>query len=143
MGVSGWRETDDPQDQGIILYTEDGGQHWHEQWTKKDIWLNSIFFLNSQKGWVGGNGFLLYTENGGKTWHEKEIPGIKGEFGSPFFIDDRRGWLPMGEEAEAEELDVYVQSLLITEDGGKTWKKMKPGLHKYPWRPFNLKTIQQ
>jgi photosystem II stability/assembly factor-like uncharacterized protein len=138
-GVYGYTEEDDPQPQGIILYTENGGENWRVQWHKKGVWLSGIFFLNSQKGWIGGSGFLLYTENGGKNWLKKEIPDIRGEFSSPFFIDDRHGWFSVEEEAEYEELDVSVWSLIFTEDGGKTWKKLKPGLHKYPWRPFDKK----
>ena len=140
-GVRGYIEEDDPQPEGVILHTEDGGQNWHIQWTKKGIWLNGLFFVDSNRGYVTGeNGLLLYTEDGGKTWVEKKV--AEENLGTPFFIDAIHGWIPLSEERGTETVE---KGLLVIEDGGKTWVKKKIELHKYPWRPFmeNEKTPQK
>jgi len=36
--------------------------------------LNTVYFLDSKRGWVGGdNGFLSHTEDGGKTWVKQVV----------------------------------------------------------------------
>jgi photosystem II stability/assembly factor-like uncharacterized protein len=137
-GVRGLRDEGDPQPEGVILHTNDGGEHWRIQWTKKDVWLNGLFFVDSNKGYVTGDSrLLLSTEDGGKTWVEEEVAW--GFLGTPFFIDTNRGWIQLLDE----EGNVIERIILVTEDGGKTWVKQKTGLHKYPWRPFNEKTPQK
>lgn len=123
---------------GIMLYTIDGGQHWQASWTKRDVELTGIFFVDRNMGWITGMNIrenddepgygltpdlFLQTTDGGKTWQDIGLKGLS--FGAPFFIDNKRGWIETGE-----------RDLLITEDGGKTWNEKKTGLHKYPWRPF-------
>mgnify|MGYP001595643104 FL=1 len=123
--------------QGIILYTEDGGENWDTQWAKKDAWLDGCFFTDFKKGWVTGEGFLFYTEDGGKTWHEKDIPDNKGghnyHIKRPFFIDANRGWVQVFDLDGDRPIE---NTLLITEDGGKTWKKHRAQPQRYPWMPF-------
>jgi photosystem II stability/assembly factor-like uncharacterized protein len=125
--------------EGIVLYTEDGGENWRIQWANE----NAVhpFFLNSQKAWITGDLKLFYTENGGEHWIEKKLPKEildtfkEGDYlSSPYFIDQNRGWIHLGNESVSA---FTVQDLLITEDGGNTWKRVKSGLHRYPWRPFN------
>lgn len=137
-GVRGLRDEDDPMPEGIILHTDDGGNNWHIQWNKKGVWLNSVFFVDSNKGKVTGeddleeDNLFFYTEDGGKTWLKRK--STDEPVGISFFIDEKRGWIPIEE-----------REFLITEDGGKTWKRQKTGLHKYPWRPFmeDEKTLQK
>ena len=137
-GVKGLFDEGDPQPEGVILYTKDGGQHWHRQWTRKDIWLTGIFFSNKDKGWVTGEGIpILHTEDGGKNWQKKEIADAAKEDyspNSPFFVDEKHGWITLVAERAEEFWSDWA--LLITDDGGKTWKRQKKELHKFPWRPF-------
>ncbi len=130
----GYTDKNDFETEDIILHTRDGGGHWHIQWLKKNEWLYGMFFVNSTEGWITGDNLLLYTDDGGKTWHKREIE--RGSFISPFFVNERKGWILVDESVEGEGLDVYVRGILLTEDDGKTWRKQKLGLHKYPWRPF-------
>lgn len=71
-----------------------------------------LLFLSSPayaKGWIYQNPYpTSYTLNGVK------------------FVSPDKGWL-VGQAG----------TIFYTEDGGKTWKKLRPSLHKYPWRPFN------
>ncbi len=127
---------DDEQGEGIILYTEDGGKHWRTQFKKKDVWLEKMLFIGNNIGWVTGiashghAGIFLYTKNGGKNWINT---GRKEYVEKLFFIDKSRGWIEAREEFFD---DFFDDKIYLTEDGGKTWKQTKIGLHKHPWRPL-------
>lgn len=128
--------------QAIVLYTEDGGEHWQTQWKAKNELLQGMFFLNDDKGWITLISKLFYTEDGGKHWVEKKLPAeildLIGEddyLGSLYFVDDNRGCIQLNKLVPGE----YIQILFITVDGGNTWKKLEPSLHKYPWKVFNDK----
>ena len=124
--------------EGIVLYTEDGGETWHTQLRKKATWLSGLFFVNKDTGWVTGiakngkQGLLLHTTDVGKTWISTTI---EEEFEDIFFVNKDRGWITI---KEIIAMFYRTTKLFITEDGGKTWKKQKIGLHKYPYRPFEL-----
>lgn len=121
--------------EAIILYTEDGGEHWFKQWSGREMKLRHVLFINKNIGWINGQNVIFYefmteatdlflrTEDGGKTWVNDN--GRKGKSGIPFFINEKRGWMVANEH-----------TVLLTEDGGTTWKEQKAVLHKYPWRPF-------
>ena len=53
----------------ILLRSEDGGIHWESCRTGETTPLNSLFFLNSDRGWaVGDLGKIMSTKDGGRTW---------------------------------------------------------------------------
>ena len=75
--------------------------------------LNTVYFLDSKRGWVGGDdGFLGRTDDGGKTWELIKnlasveyrscvayVPGLSapmlvtvGPSGSDYSVDDGRTW---------------------------------------------------
>lgn len=127
---------DSEQGEGIILYSEDSGKHWRTQLKKKDVWLERIFFVDNKIGWATGiashghAGIFLYTKDGGKNWIDT---GRKEYVEELFFVDKKRGWMAVRDAFFGETLET---KFFITEDGGKTWKRIKVGIHKYPWRPF-------
>jgi photosystem II stability/assembly factor-like uncharacterized protein len=93
-----------------IYSTGDGGSSWQEM--SNGTWndLYSVFFLNDNDGWAGGNNqTLLRTHDGGKHWAFTRLP-------SPYpltdiqFINSDTGWLISG--------DVHR-----TVDGGLSWLK--------------------
>ena len=53
----------------MILYTNDGGENWSEQYVCNRLSsLYSLFFINEQTGWVVGyDGIILKTTNAGGT----------------------------------------------------------------------------
>ncbi len=131
---------------GIVLQTEDGGRRWNTQLKKKDAWLNGLFFIDRDTGWITGKmfikgkrGLIFSTNNGGKAWVEKDMNGDYP--GIPFFTDKRRGWIPV--LTETNYLLTKDRLFFITEDSGKTWKKQKMPLHKYPWKPFESSKNEQ
>lgn len=76
---------------------------------RKPHW-RSIYFLNEQQGWIGGDlGVVLRTRDGGETWQASQLPTdvmIRGVL----FLREDLGWA-IGDNGE------YFYS----EDGGVSW----------------------
>ncbi|PLW99007.1 MAG: hypothetical protein C0591_03440, partial [Marinilabiliales bacterium] len=71
---------------------------------------NDIFFLNDQKGWVGGDsGLLGHTEDGGENWTQQSNPDANSLYGT-FFLNQNMGWA-IGTQG----------TILKTTNGGETW----------------------
>src|SRR5215813_4535331 len=67
--------------------------------------LNTVYFLDSKRGWVGGdNGFLSHTEDGGLTWTLQNV-GTKAAINDIYFRDEEKGFLLAG------------NSIFVTRDG--------------------------
>ncbi|MBI4688698.1 MAG: hypothetical protein HY754_00260 [Nitrospirae bacterium] len=112
----------------VILYTNDGGEHWQIQWKKKTDWLglHDLQFTDENNGWAAGqiheysdDGIFVQTKNG-KTWTEREFKKIY--FEKIFFLDKNRGVIL-----------TKKGQMLITRDGGKTWAKQRMPIRRYPW----------
>jgi photosystem II stability/assembly factor-like uncharacterized protein len=111
--------------EATILYTDDGGQHWHEKWKRRIITFRNLFFVNKNNAWVVGKipdgALLMYSNNGGKTWTEKKVKDISLD--SACFVDKDHGALFTKEGR-----------MLITKDGGRNWeRKIKP-IRREPFR---------
>lgn len=130
---------------GVVVHTEDGGRHWRQQLWKFGVVLHGLFFVDKDNGWVTGrtdsrgeHGRLFNTQDGGKTWKEKDMKEDRP--GNIFFIDNSRGWA----ELETDDIGPPKDKMnLITGDGGKTWSRQKPIVHKYPWRYFEPSAIKK
>jgi photosystem II stability/assembly factor-like uncharacterized protein len=71
--------------------------------------LNTVYFLDSKRGWVGGDeGFLSRTDDGGKTWARQEV-GTKQAINDIYFRDKEAGFLLAG------------HTIFITRDNGTKW----------------------
>jgi len=67
--------------------------------------LNTVYFLDGRRGWVGGdNGFLSHTEDGGLTWKPQNV-GTKAAINDIYFRDEEKGFLLAG------------NSIFVTRDG--------------------------
>lgn len=113
--------------QGIILHTEDGGEHWEQQKSGTKFRLRKIRFIDDRIGWAIGEksseghatGIILHTVDGGEHWQAQwkkktDWMGLR----DLSFVDEKIGWV-MGNIAEYSG-----DALLIsTSDGGKTWKE--------------------
>jgi hypothetical protein len=57
---------------GYIVNTTDGGVTWSTDYSSSGG-LNDIHFVNSQRGWIAGDGgTILSTEDGGGTWQTED-----------------------------------------------------------------------
>ncbi|HEU4595128.1 MAG TPA: YCF48-related protein, partial [Pyrinomonadaceae bacterium] len=72
--------------------------------------LNAVYFADSKRGWVAGDGGLvLHTQDGGRTWAAQRVE--TGEsVNDIYFRDKEDGYLLAGDR------------IFTTEDGGATWR---------------------
>ena len=82
------------EDQGIILHTTDGGDHWLPLNSGTTINLNSVQFLPDGKhGWAAGDkGVILHTKDGGVRWHGQSSGVTQFIQGIQFLPDCLHGW---------------------------------------------------
>jgi len=60
-------------DNGVIVKSTDGGEHWILQSSGVVSPLRSVYFIDSNTGWaVGDGGIILHTTNGGVSFVEEE-----------------------------------------------------------------------
>jgi photosystem II stability/assembly factor-like uncharacterized protein len=75
--------------------------------------LNTVFFLDNKRGWVGGdNGFLGRTEDGGHTWVRQSV-GTGDAINDIYFRDKENGFLIAG------------NTIFVTRDNGTRWSESR------------------
>ena len=75
--------------------------------------LNTVYFIDSKRGWVGGDaGFLSRTEDGGASWTRQNV-GTKSAINDIYFRDKEAGFFLAG------------NSIFVTRDNGVTWNQLK------------------
>lgn len=119
--------------------------------------LSSLHFVNSQDGWIGGQGVILATSNGGASWHRQYLGtgNVTGfSFLSPTLgfaatsagllkTDNGKTWTRVDAQSlyrvqffsasEGFALEGQSQSypathsLVATSDGGKSWRLLASG----------------
>ncbi|MCS6953102.1 MAG: YCF48-related protein [Bryobacterales bacterium] len=101
---------------GTILRTTDGGQTWEPVKTSAAMWsLAAVYFRDPQNGWIVGRfGQILRSRDGGLTWQAQESP-VRTSLTSILFDAAGRGWITAD------------SGLLVSEDGGETWRTALDG----------------
>jgi len=81
-----------------ILKTTNSGSNWFEIPNLFSGTMTSLYFINSNTGWVAGSNNQIYkTINGGNNWLNQSIPPIPiNDFFSIFFTDSLNGWASAG-----------------------------------------------
>jgi photosystem II stability/assembly factor-like uncharacterized protein len=103
----------DPAVTITFLYaTVDGGDHW----TSTKYPGGSLLFFNAQEGLALGKD-LYKTQDGGKNWTKFSVVSWDGQFD---FLTGELGW------AVARAGDQV--GLVLSQNGGQTWKLVKPML---------------
>ncbi|MEP6913802.1 MAG: YCF48-related protein, partial [bacterium] len=75
--------------------------------------LNTVYFLDSKRGWVGGdNGFLSRTDDGGRTWVRQAV-GTSDAINDIYFRDKEDGFLLAG------------NAIFGTRDSGTRWSETR------------------
>ena len=76
--------------------------------------LDSVYFVDDQEGFVGGGGSLLVTHNGGTSWSVASLPDVGGSIASFACTSLSRcvagGWTATD-----------AVQMLVTRDGGSSW----------------------
>lgn len=88
--------------------------------------LNTVFFLDSKRGWVGGdNGFLGSTDDGGRTWVRQTV-GTTDAINDIYFRDKEDGFLLAG------------NTIFVTHDNGTRWSESR----RFPPGDFDGATVE-
>jgi photosystem II stability/assembly factor-like uncharacterized protein len=75
--------------------------------------LNTVYFVDSKRGWVGGDGgFLSRTEDGGRTWIRQSV-GTTDPINDIYFRDKEAGFLIAGNR------------IFVTRDEGTRWSEVR------------------
>jgi photosystem II stability/assembly factor-like uncharacterized protein len=75
--------------------------------------LNTVFFLDNKRGWIGGdNGFLSRTEDGGQTWIRQAVQ-TNAPINDIYFRDKDAGFLIAG------------NAIFATRDNGVRWSEAR------------------
>jgi len=104
-----------------FLQTSDGGRNWKETQIAHLRFIDRMFFLTPEIGWLAGTDgkdfFVFRTTNGGNDWEESRTtpPQRLAYVRDLFFLDQNRGWLITWQMNDG---GTYLFS---TGDGGKTW----------------------
>jgi photosystem II stability/assembly factor-like uncharacterized protein len=98
---------------GLIMYTEDGGNSWDIQHSDPDESIWSIFFIDDNEGWAVGWSSIYHTTNAGNTWEEQNRPPVLGDLTDVYFVNRDTGWI----------VGTY-KIVLKTTDGGDNWTKI-------------------
>lgn len=122
-------------EEGLVIQTNDGGDHWRSIVEglpfNVGTTVNAARFLDEKRGWISirdaSNPFpenvVLNTEDGGKTWRPNREIGSDVVIHDIFFLNDKMGWTVGGIKKESSGFETGV--LFATEDGGKTWRRIK------------------
>jgi len=71
--------------------------------------LNAVYFLDSRRGWVAGDGgVILRTRDGGRTW-TRQMVETRESFNDVYFRNEENGYL------------LAATQIFTTEDGGESW----------------------
>ena len=117
-------------DRGLVLRTEDGGDHWTRIETPTGASLHSVCFIDANRGWVAGGltrpytheteAVLLHTDNGGREWtlvSHTPLPKLR----LVKFFDKKRG-VAAGAGSAFTPSGVFT-----TDDGGREWRPLSTG----------------
>ena len=98
-----------------VLASTDGGVSFQDisanlDDTRTNVYPEAVFFLSSQRGWVGSGTKLLSTSNGGQSWTEIET-GVT--IGAVHFFDENNG-VVVGKDG----------GIKVTTNGGVGWSSV-------------------
>jgi len=103
---------------GFLVYAETFSQgSWEKISMPTGEWLRSVYFIDSLRGWVSGNGgLILHTEDGGDSWTFQQS-NTEQNIVDIFFLDEEKGWATAFNYTTIP----YGTVLLKTRDGGQNW----------------------
>lgn len=82
-----------------------------EQRGQKGKDLIAVYFVDSKRGWAGGDGgFILHTEDGGRIWAQQRIATTEN-INDIYFRNREDGYLLAGNR------------IFVTDDSGQTWRE--------------------
>ena len=114
-------------DRGVVWHTTNGGTSWVQQKSNAACRLNSVSFVDRNRGWIVGGesrsyahatrGVVLRTNDGGASWApvpEQMLPALT----RIKFFDENVG-VAIGFGTQSQPSGVF-----ITRDGGQSWQAL-------------------
>ncbi|MGB9665403.1 MAG: WD40/YVTN/BNR-like repeat-containing protein, partial [Ignavibacteria bacterium] len=106
----------------VIIFILSSNSYAQGEWIKTQTPtfknLKSIFFLDSLKGWVGGDsGVILFTSDGGINWIFQNS-NVNTSIHDIFFLDSLHGWALTWHRNQHGPIGT---TFLKTTNGGLTW----------------------
>ncbi len=102
----------------LITYSAYSQGSWIPYKTPTDKNLKSIFFIDSLKGWIGGDsGLIMFTSNGGLNWQLQQT-NVSTSIHDLYFLDSLRGW---GLTWHQNIYGPIGTTFLKTTNGGLNW----------------------
>ncbi|MGB5288290.1 MAG: YCF48-related protein [Ignavibacteriaceae bacterium] len=96
-----------------------GQYFWQRIDSPTDIFLRTLQFTDSLKGWVAGDsGLIFYTSDGGLNWKQQQTNN-NFKIMKLFFLNENKGWGVAWDESGSNMF--YGTYILKTSDGGETW----------------------
>ncbi|MBD0325128.1 MAG: hypothetical protein ICV68_01775 [Pyrinomonadaceae bacterium] len=75
--------------------------------------LNAVFFADTKRGWIGGDGgFVSYTNDGGRSWTPQTLE-TKDAVNDVYFRNKEDGYIVAG------------NSIFSTSNSGQTWREIR------------------
>jgi photosystem II stability/assembly factor-like uncharacterized protein len=108
----------------FVCFIQSAKADWVKQNSNTLAWLQDVYFLDEQTGWIAGSGgTFLKTADGGRTW-TKEKNFTTDLIRQVYFTDERNGWLLC--ERNLFALGTNSPSFLLkTSDGGFNWERIE------------------
>jgi photosystem II stability/assembly factor-like uncharacterized protein len=98
---------------GIIIYTDNGGETWDIQHDDISELFWNVYFIDDHEGWVVGRSSIYHTTDKGNTWQKQTRPSVMGDLTDVYFINHDTGWI------------VGTHKIVLkTTDGGDNWIKI-------------------
>lgn len=108
----------------ILLCFQIAKSDWTKQNSNTLAWLQDVYFLDGQTGWiVGSSGTYLTTKDGGKSW-KRERNFTEDAIRQVYFTDASNGWLLCERDLFATGAN-SPSYLLKTTDGGVSWTRVE------------------
>ena len=118
---------------GIVLSSKDRGKTWsgEDEMSIATYTLTHVNFTTAINGWIVGKGSIHYTSSSGNSWNIQHqiqstgnvTPGIL----DLYFINRTEGWAVGGVDGKG------MSTILYTQNGGGTWKKVNNPSDKHLW----------
>ncbi|MFA5012328.1 MAG: YCF48-related protein [Ignavibacteria bacterium] len=90
---------------------------WYSQNSETNRNLKSLYFVNSNTGWVVGDSIVLKTTNGGQNWISQTLP-VQATINSVHFLNENTGFLAGDNNYYSYVIGTYV---FKTTNGGSNW----------------------